>query len=960
MNILLKLSLGALLTGACLPLFADDTEIYINQNNAVGKRPKVLIIFDNSGSMGTAVTPTENRIQIARRVVKNVIDANPGVDFGLAIFNDNDSGSKNPRNGGRIVRGITENQTAQNRTDLKTTVDGLSALTWTPLCETLSEAYRYYAGLKVAYGDDDSTASPARDLTIESNGSYISPLTDCEQAYVILMTDGEPTRDTSADAFIDALPEIGTPVGNRLDELAGWLNKKDVDQNDSNGEQHVTTYTIGFQTDHPLLAATAEAGGGDYFTAENADQLTDAFQSAISKILGTSASFTSPSIAVNSFNRTRSLNSVYMAMFQPESTPRWAGNIKKLTLNASGQLLDANGKAAINSDTGNIVATATTIWSAPADGDSVKSGGAGGLLAARDPSTRTIKINTGTNEALEDFKIANTKLTAALLGAGSDSERDVIVNWVRGVDVFDEDNDKSTTDTRWILGDPLHSQPLVINYGARGSYTKTNPDTRIVVGTNAGFLHMFSGDDGGEDWAFTPKEFASLHKTLLTNKASVSHPYAIDGTPVAYIYDKNNDGTISGSDDKVYLYFGLQRGGNGYYALDISDPDKPQMLWHIDTTTPGFDLLGQSWSTPTLGRIGGFDGPVLFFAGGFDPNKDSAKVGTADKMGQGVYIVDAIKGALIWSATPGAKSTTNLEVKGLDDSMPAPVAAVDSNGDKNVDRLYATDTGGNIWRLDIPGNVLPDASQDKWSMFKFAKIGVDGKGTKTTPDDRRFYHAADVVQTRDGGVNYDAIAIGSGNLSHPMQTTTTDRFYLFRDLDVNSSFHGSGGTAIPDPLLESDLYDATADLVQVGTASERTSAAASIAKAKGWYITLEGKGEKNLSSSVTLGGMVFFTTFTPSEQETLCKPAGGTGTLYAVSLHNANSVLHFVTAQTSDLTKDDRKFPLKSRLPSSVTPHFGDDGIRILGVGAGQDGSGSIATGASLTTTGTYWYRQAN
>lgn len=960
MNILLKLSLGALLTGTCLPLFADDTEIYINQNNAVGKRPKVLIIFDNSGSMGTAVTPTENRIQIARRVVKNVIDANPGVDFGLAIFNNNDSGDKNPRNGGRIVRGITENQTAQNRTDLKTTVDGLSALTWTPLCETLSEAYRYYAGLQIRYGDDDSTASPARDTTIESGGKYISPLTDCEQAYVILMTDGEPTRDSDADAFIDALPGIEAPVDNRLDELAGWLSTHDVDQNNANGEQRVLTYTIGFQINHALLDATATKGGGKYFTANNADQLTDAFQSAISNIIGTSASFTSPSLAVNSFNRTRSLNSVYMAMFQPESTPRWAGNIKKLTLDASGKVIDANGKLAINPTTGNIAGTAVTFWGSSADGETVKAGGAGGLLAARDPSTRIIKTDTGAGGTLEDFDIANTKLTAALFGAASNGERDVIINWARGVDVDDEDDDKSTTDARWIMGDPLHSQPLVINYGARGSYTKTNPDTRIVVGTNAGFLHMISGDDGGEDWAFTPKEFASLHKTLRANKASVAHPYAVDGTPVAYIYDKNNDGTISGSDEKVYLYFGLQRGGNAYYALDISDPDKPQMLWHIDNTTAGFGLLGQSWSTPTLGRVGGFDGPVLFFGGGFDPNKDSTGVGTADTMGQGIYIVDAIKGSLIWSATPSAKSSTNLEVKELVDSMPAPVAIVDSNGDKIVDRLYATDTGGNIWRLDIPGNALPDALQDKWSMFKFAKIGVNGTGIKTTADDRRFYHAVDVVQTRDGGINYDAIAIGSGNLSHPSLTTTIDRFYLFRDLEVNSSFHGSGGTAVPNALVESDLYDATADLVQVGTASERTSAAESLAKARGWYITLEGNGEKNLSSSVTLGGMVFFTTFTPAEQETLCKPAGGSATLYAVSLHNSTSVLHLDPALTSELTKSDRKLSLESRLPSSVTPHFGDDGIRILGVGAGRDGSGSIATGASLTTTGTYWYRQAN
>lgn len=955
MKTLLKLSLGALLAGAYLPLIADDTEIYINQNSAVGKRPKVLIIFDNSGSMSTEVTKTESRIQIARRVVKSVIDANPGVDYGLAIFNDNDSSGSDPRNGGRIVRRITENQTTTVHTEIKTTVEGLKALTWTPLCETLSEAYRYYAGLNVNYGDDDPSATPGQDASASSGGKYLSPLTDCEQAYIILMTDGEPTRDTNADNFIDKLPGIGETSGNRLDELAGWLYTHDIDNNDKNGTQRVVTYTIGFQTDHALLKATAENGGGEYFTANDADQLTDAFQSAISQILQTTASFTSPSLAVNSFNRTRSLNDVYMAMFQPDTGPRWFGNIKKLTIDKTGTIVDANGKSAIDPVTQDISSSAVTIWNSVKDGNVVKSGGVGSLLVSRNPATRVIKTDTGVNGALENFSTTNTNLSSALLGVASDAEREALISWTRGVDLDDEDDDKSITDTRWIMGDPLHSQPLVINYGARGSYTESKPDTRIVVGTNAGFLHMFSGDDGGEDWAFTPKMFASLHKILRANKSSSKHPYAIDGSPVAYIHDDKNDGTISGVDDKVYLFFGLQRGGQAYFALDISDPDNPKTIWTIDNTTSGFTELGQSWSTPTIGEIAGFSGPVLIFGAGFDPNKDATTVGTKDTKGRGVFIVDAKTGALIWSATPDPNSSKNLQVATMEDSSPGKVATVDSNGDKLVDRLYVTDTGGNIWRVDLPGQTLPSSAQDKWSMFKFATVGGE-----TAATDRRFYHGVDIIQTRDAGKNFDAVLIGTGNRSHPNQTATTDKFYMFKDFDVNSSFHGSTGTKVPDPLKESDLYDATADLVQVGSTEEQATATASLASSRGWFITLEQTGEKSLSNSVTLGGIVFFTTFTPSAQVTLCEPAGGTAYLYALRLHSASSVFHFDTALTANLTKDDRKLFLGSRLPSSVTPHFGDDGIRILGVGAGKDGSGSIQTGVIPKTTGTYWYREAN
>ena len=67
-------------------------------------------------------------------------------------------------------------------------------------------------------------------------------------------------------------------------------------------------------------------------------------------------------------------------------------------------------------------------------------------------------------------------------------------------------DDGSITDIRYdVFGDPLHSKPLVINYGGSAN----DQDVRIILGTNAGFLHMF--DDNGatvdETWAFMPKEF---------------------------------------------------------------------------------------------------------------------------------------------------------------------------------------------------------------------------------------------------------------------------------------------------------------------------------------------------------------------------------------------------------------------------------------------------------------------
>ncbi|VAW88335.1 Type IV fimbrial biogenesis protein PilY1 [hydrothermal vent metagenome] len=901
----------------------------------------------HDSSLGT----DRKRIDIAKDVVTNIIGSNPNVDFGMMVFNHNGSGKPS---GGRVVRKIDEDMTMAQRDSLKTMVNSLTPFTWTPLCETLYEAYRYFGALGVYYGDDDPLRTPLRDMMAENDGTYISPMGDCQQVYVILMTDGEPTYDTNANGLIGNLPGIGPVSGNRLDELAGWLYANDLDGDSTNGIQRVVTYTVGFTSDQTLLSDTAEKGGGRYYTADSASELSDAFQSALNEILQTDTTFTSPAVAVNSFNRSRSLDDVYIAMFRPQVGPRWAGNLKKLTINSTGTLVDANGVAAIDPATGSIKDTAQTVWSTSPDGGSVLEGGVGALLAARDPSTRVLKTNTGSESALEMFNTSNSNLTNSHFGVATTAERDALINWVRGVDIDDEDEDGSDTDTRpWIVGDPLHSRPLVLNYGARPGYTISNPDMRILMGTNHGVLHMFGASDGAENWAFLPKELLTINDKLRTNASSDAHLYGVDGSTIAYVYDQNNDGTISGSSDKVYLYVGLRRGGNAYYALDITNPDNPIFKWRIDASSTGFSELGQSWSTPIITKIPGFSGPVLVISGGYDTNKDlKGVVGTADSEGRGVYIVNALTGTLIWSATPAANSAINLQVSDLTDSVPSTVSVIDSNSDSLSDRIYFGDTGGNVWRIDMPGNSLPTSSQNTWSMFKVASLG----GT-TSSTDRRFFNQIDIVQTRSGSLDYDALALGSGNRSHPNNTTVNDRFYMLRDTLTKTAYYGAGGLAVPTTLIEADLYDATSNVIQNGNASEKTVAVDALAVKNGWYIALERSGEKSMSASLTLDGTVYFTTFAPDSSILTCVPVPGEGYLYAVDLHEATAVFEW-DSSTSDITKEDRTVSVGGRLPDSVTPHFGEDQVRIIGVGAGEQGKGSYDTGSALTTLGIYWYQE--
>ncbi len=554
-----------------------------------------------------------------------------------------------------------------------------------------------------------------------------------------------------------------------------------------------------------------------------------------------------------------------------------------------------------------------------------------------------------------------------MFDAADDAEKNDMIGWARGIDDLDEDEDDATDDVRpWIMGDVMHSRPLVINYGGADP---DNPDVRVVLGTNGGFLHMFGAADGIEDWAFFPKEMAPLVNTLYFNNTADPHPYGVDGSPVSYIVDNDRDGTIEvNSGDKVYLYFGLRRGGESYYALNLSSPSSPAMLWRTDNTV--LTELGQSWSVPEIGKIPGHANPVVVVGAGYDTNKDAGEVGTADSVGRGIYVLDAVDGSLVWSVTPAASSATNRQATEITDSVPGSVFLFDSNADRLVDRIYFADTGGNVWRADLVGT-----DKTRWTVFKLASLGGD-----TSTSDRRFFNQIDVVRTRHESLAFDALLLGSGNRSHPLEAQVVNRFYMLRDFDTVATIHvpndnddntdacatqGSNPDGLPcneapAAVTEANLLDVTADDLQNGDADQQTAALSALASptTKGWYLTLEGSGEKSLARSVTLSGNVFFTTYEPADSAdaSQCTVAAGTGYLYAVELNTGRAVYDWSSLNGAVLAKVDRRKKITDTVPDHVVAHFGESEIRLVGVGAG-DGKGSQETGLQLQTQGTYWYQ---
>ena len=196
--------------------------------------------------------------------------------------------------------------------------------------------------------------------------------------------------------------------------------------------------------------------------------------------------------------------------------------------------------------------------------------------------------------------------SASTYGAATPAEQTKALNLLRFARGLSDDG---VTPRSWVLGDPLHSRPKPVNYGARAAgFSETNPDIRILMGTNDGFMRMFQNkdsngaQDGRENWAFIPRAVIPLLDRLHQNLGGTPiHPIGTDGSPAVATDDVNGDGSIiSGDSDSAVAVFGLRRGGKNYYALDISNPEVQKFLWKVEKEDPSGDFaeMAQSWGTP--------------------------------------------------------------------------------------------------------------------------------------------------------------------------------------------------------------------------------------------------------------------------------------------------------------------------------------------------------------------------
>jgi type IV pilus assembly protein PilY1 len=833
----------------------------------------------------------------------------------------------------------------------------------TPIAGSFAEAAAYMLGANSYDG------SPDYDSPLDTVGT-------CQSNTLVLLTDGVESYE-SKDGWWGGTPtsRFTSLVGGSCSDTNSWDCAEHLAEKLAAGTEWfdgtddktrlIKTYTIGYGKVATLtgndgskddLNALAIKGTGKYYEADEIEKLAIAFKEIIGSVSDSGSSISVPGVAVSAFNRITLLDEVYYSLFKPSVRRNWAGNAKRYSLSGN-TIVDVNGANAVNGSTTVFNDEAQSWWSDLADGSVVALGGAAthinpggrklytylgngpslgtqtgkmkdrGADLASHADARDLMTVDPLSFALEAYGIQGVKDFDTLSGAQIAALKQETLEWIQG---------GTEAAPRAEMGSPIHSSPVMLGYTKDG----TELVSTIFVSTTEGYLHAIDTGEptkdsaadktnrgGKELFAFMPAE-TMRNAALLEENAVMAnddkHIYGLDST-WTYWRSGGDDTTISSdagdpktlaSDDHVYIYSGMRRGGRMIYGLNVTDVHKggavtPKLLFAIgnpdaietnhsasapDTrstttvsggvTTPtgvgkvaladlNFKNIGQTWSIPRVRKILWEGDPrmVLLFGGGNDPQHDqTAYPSISNPVGNQVYMVDATTGELLWMAKTDAAIAARLR-------------PFDRTSDGYIDSFYAVDLAGRVLRFDLDGN-------DNFKQYNIAKLGTDGGDS----ENRKFYSEPSIALmsnpiTRKIDI---MIAVGSGLRPLPGDENIQDRFHMIYDRGAYAAVPDEPApTIMSGDLVSSDIADGI---------SENQSDAENIWNIDGWYYAFDkDKGEKALGTPLIFNNLVLFTTYVVSKEGTddTCTPVLGSTRLYVLDVNSKSRIDIFDAGNSS-------------------------------------------------------------
>ena len=469
-----------------------------------------------------------------------------------------------------------------------------------------------------------------------------------------------------------------------------------------------------------------------------------------------------------------------------------------------------------------------------------------------------------------------------------------LVDFLRGDRSYESSGD-NTGDTDLyrsrdsVLGDIINSQPAYMKQSPFNYMAANNPHyqayklattTRrgtVYAAANDGMLHAFETDvnddpyyqtagigtdsaaddtftgtntgNGVERWAYIPKILLpSMHK-LAENP--YTHRYFADGSPVIgdVCIDHNKTTKCAGSTNwRTILVAGLNSGGRGFYALDITDPLAPKALWEFSTGSTCLSdteanagnhysdcNVGYSYGNPLIVKRPVDDRWVVIVSSGYN------NFNPGDGKGY-LYVLDAITGEILQRFSTGV-GEAGTAANNYDDADPSGLGkingwATNAIEDNVILAVYGGDLKGNVWRFD-----LDSTSANYNTVVKLATL-VDASMPTAKPQP---------ITTKPelGEVTpHRIVLVGTGRYLGTTDKTdaSVQSIYALRDDQTNVEIDVRNNTQV----LPRSLIPATAT-----TRSTTAATAMDWLNFKGWRIDLPDAGERvNVDPQLQLGTLI--------------------------------------------------------------------------------------------------------
>ena len=490
---------------------------------------------------------------------------------------------------------------------------------------------------------------------------------------------------------------------------------------------NIKTFAVGFALGgaNNNYKTLAQRGGtvSPLYASNETDllaKLTDAIKQAISGRL----TFTTPAV----MSDVTKGDFVYQATFEYEKNKQWKGSLKKYKLNTNGSFGAVQWDAATKLNNKN--ASLRKIWTSAISASGLNN------------------FTTSNRDDLKPLLFPSQTVT--------DTQVDNLINFIRGVDTYDQDADNNKTESIHKLADIYHSNLIVVgppeaptndtgnsNFQNTDNYYRSQKNysnfangntcggacssrTEVVIaGANNGILHAFRTSDGEELWGYIPPPVLENFERIPSSKANSTNAiYGIDGTPSVkdiYFDDTPYDG-VNNPRWRTVLISGLGAGGNAIFALDITDINNPKHLFALQNNPSNkevyfwnstgakniysygssalldeidYSKLGETWSTPRIIRIknSGIDKWVAVFGGGYNGAVNP-------NIGSTVFVMDIENEGKLLEKIDIQDGPSNII-----NSIPADLSVITADGTPKANYngaiVYATDLEGKVTKINL-------------------------------------------------------------------------------------------------------------------------------------------------------------------------------------------------------------------------------------------------------------------